>query len=455
MKIAIIRSSWMKGYGYRLDTQPYVGGALQTKILLEKLPLQKDRLDSLCSGILNIGRIKRDWVEDSRFGIPFLSGSDIQKADISNLSLISKRAVRTNPDLVLKKGMTLITRSGTIGIMAYCREEMKGKACTEDVLRVTPDPAKIPPGYLYAFLSSKFGVPLVASGTYGAIIQHLEPEHIAGIDIPRLSHAKEQEIHELVEEAARLRSEASSTLKKQANRFDDLLNFDIEPQQTGWWQIVSSESLALRMDGGYYNPASLAARKTISESQHEPLRTFCKKIFLPGIFKRIYANDEEHGTAYYHGYSLFNTEPEPKGFLSASTSKMQDIIMKEGEVLVQAFGSDGGLIGRSTWVTKHLSGAATTHMLVRLLPKDEALSGYLYSFLNSKLGYAQISALAYGSPIPHFDPISMATVLIPILDGDVVTRINSETKAAMQSIEMALDHELKARSLIEIELTAK
>lgn len=80
----------MKGYGYRLDTQPYVGGALQTKILLEKLPLQKDRLDSLCSGILNIGRIKRDWVEDSRFGIPFLSGSDIQKADISNLSLISK-----------------------------------------------------------------------------------------------------------------------------------------------------------------------------------------------------------------------------------------------------------------------------------------------------------------------------------------------------------------------------
>ena len=94
--------------------------------------------------------------------------------------------------------------------MAYVREEMEGLACTEDVLRVVPNTAKIPSGYLYAYLSSKFGIPLIASGTYGAIIQHLEPEHISGLPVPRFGAALEKKIHDLIEEAGSLRSDASS-----------------------------------------------------------------------------------------------------------------------------------------------------------------------------------------------------------------------------------------------------
>ena len=44
------------------------------------------------------------------------------------------------------------------------------------MLRVGPDTDKIAPGYLYAFLSSKYGVPMIANAAYGAIIQHIEPE---------------------------------------------------------------------------------------------------------------------------------------------------------------------------------------------------------------------------------------------------------------------------------------
>jgi hypothetical protein len=54
------------------------------------------------------------------------------------------------------------------------RLDMAGLACSEDVLRVVPDVSCIPPGYLYAFLSSRFGVSLVVSGTYGAIV---DPEN--------------------------------------------------------------------------------------------------------------------------------------------------------------------------------------------------------------------------------------------------------------------------------------
>ena len=95
MKIAIIRSSWMEGYGYRLDTQPYTGGALQTKIFLEELPLQKEPLHTLTKGydggIYNGPQFRRNYVEDPQNGIPFLTGSSMQLADLSNINFLSRK----------------------------------------------------------------------------------------------------------------------------------------------------------------------------------------------------------------------------------------------------------------------------------------------------------------------------------------------------------------------------
>ena len=85
------------------------------------------------------------------------------------------------------------------------------------MLRVVPDPDHILPGYLYAFLSSKFGAPLVVGGTYGAIIQHIEPYHIANLPVPRLGKKLEASVHKLVQEAAEARDaqlQRSSQLSK-------------------------------------------------------------------------------------------------------------------------------------------------------------------------------------------------------------------------------------------------
>ena len=98
--------------------------------------------------------------------------------------------------------------------MAYARPDMDGMACSEHVLRVVPDPDRILPGYLYAFLSSKFGVPLVVGGTYGAIIQHIEPHHIANLPVPRLGETVETRADELVQNAAAQRSKAAELRAK-------------------------------------------------------------------------------------------------------------------------------------------------------------------------------------------------------------------------------------------------
>ena len=139
-------------------------------------------------GIYNGPMFRRNYVTDPEHGVPFLTSSGILLADLSTLPLLSKKDAHSSrlSYLRLREGMTLISCSGSIGRMAYTRPEMEGIWSSQDVLKVVPDPDHILPGYLYAFLSSKFGAPLVVGGTYGAIIQHIEPHHIANLPVPRL-----------------------------------------------------------------------------------------------------------------------------------------------------------------------------------------------------------------------------------------------------------------------------
>jgi type I restriction enzyme S subunit len=169
----------MDGYGYRLDCQPYLGGALEMKVLLERLPLRKDKLQTLTAGfdggIYNGPKFSRTWVESQEHGVPFVGSSAMLYVDLSDLPLLSKKQAygRQLRHLELQSGMSLISCSGTIGKMVYARRDMAGIWSSQHILKVVPDPAKIPSGYLYAYLSSKFGVPLIVSGTYGSIIQSL------------------------------------------------------------------------------------------------------------------------------------------------------------------------------------------------------------------------------------------------------------------------------------------
>lgn len=178
----VVRSSWLNEGGRRLDCNPYMSGALEARDALRALSVPKEPLHAVTAGfaggIFNGPIFSRQWVTEPEFGVPFLSNSDMPNADLSTVPLLRKsyaesRALR---HLALARGMTLITCSGTIGRMTYVRDDMAGMWSSQHIMKVAPDPAQIAPGYLYAFLSSKYGVPLVVSGTYGAIILIWSPK---------------------------------------------------------------------------------------------------------------------------------------------------------------------------------------------------------------------------------------------------------------------------------------
>jgi len=451
MKTAIIRSSWMEGYGYRLDTKPYTGGALQMKIKLEKLSLRKDELGDLCRSITNIGRIKRDWVQDKEFGIPFLSGTDIQKADISNLSFISKRAVAANPNLIVKEKMTLITRSGTIGKMAYCRTEMAGKACTEDVLRVEADEIKILPGYLYAFMSSKFGVPLVAAGTYGAIIQHLEPEHIENIGVPRLDPTQEKEIHDLVEEAARLRSEASLLREKAKNYFLKIIGYVAEAKPTVAATVNSSDQISRRLDAHFHSFESQNGRRELANyNQTQFIEDIAPDIYSADRGPRNKVDTDEFGVPFLSSSVVFHADPRADFLISRNNKKMESFIIGENDLLIPRSGSIGGIIGRAVFPLPNIVGYAATEHLVHIRCKAKDDIYYLWAALASEPGYKAILSTAFGSAIPSLDCELIKQIKIPKLNETDYCDIVENVKKSAQLAKQAIISERRATQLLEV-----
>src|SRR5262249_54057446 len=153
--------------------------------ILEKIRFKKEPLRSLTAGhnggIYNGPMFRRNYVESAEHGVPFLTSGSMLKADLSDLPFLRRRDAESHKlsFLRLTAGTTMISCSGTIGRMVYARPDMEGMWASQDILKVVPQTSRIPSGYLHAFLTGKFGVPLITSGTYGAIIQHIEPEHIA------------------------------------------------------------------------------------------------------------------------------------------------------------------------------------------------------------------------------------------------------------------------------------
>lgn len=453
VKWKAVRSAWLEEGGRRLDCNPYMSGALEARDALKRFQ-KVDRLSTVTERIYHSGREGRTWVDDPQYGVPFLGSSDILSADLSALPLLSKRQVEQNPLFQLGSAWTLITRSGTIGRMTYVRPEMVGMACSEHVLRVVPNQGCIPPGYLYAFLSSRYGVPLVVAGTYGAIIQHIEPEHIADLPVPRLGVEFEGEIHRLIEKAANLRSIASKNISDALSELEIAAGFTSGnlPQVTEFsHSSVMFSDLSDRLDAPYHSAAALTAEKMLDDSPLgvSPLRAVVKRFFKPPIFKRLWVDSEEHGRLFVSGNDIYRYQPEEPRYVSRRTPKFDEFILERGAVVFQAAGQIYGLFGRPLYVNGWLEDTFCADDVFRISPFTEIDGAFLYLFLRTRVGEALIKRQACGNSIPRvWEPhISRLRVLWP--DPSVRESFAKPVIEAHEMIEQARQAELKAIRVLE------
>jgi type I restriction enzyme S subunit len=457
MKVDKIPSAWLQSEGRRLDCGPYMSGARKARLRLDSMKAPKMALKTVTlgglDGLVNAGRFKRLWVDKPAYGSPFLSSTDILHADLSNVAYISHKAITENPKLLIHTGWTLITRSGTIGRMAYARPDMDGLACSEHVLRVIPDPAKIPAGFLYAYLSSKFGVPLVVEGTYGAIIQHIEPHHIAELPVPRLGDEPESRIHELIEAAACSRADATLYKREAITNLAlglGLSNLDDAGISTSFATFNVAALELSRLDAAHYSPVCLSASKELARSSTaSKILGEAARVFTPGIFKRQHVDDSGYGYAYFSGSELFQNGPTHRGYLSKKSPKIQEYLVEKNWLLVQDAGQIGGLIGRVVRVAPDVAGGVVSNHLMRIVPRSDEDGAYLFAVMSSPHGYRSIIRHAFGTSIPQLEPKHISGITIPWPDHGFRKHIARSVLRAWDLEDRAVSSERQAIELVE------
>jgi type I restriction enzyme, S subunit len=457
-----VTSSWFSEGGIRLDARPYLSGGYAAKALLAKLKAPKVALMSLTKegrGIFIAPYFKRIYVDDPQYGIPLLGNTEILMSDLNMAPLLARKVVQQYGDaLKLKKGWTLITCFGTIGKMAFCRREMADCAGSTNFLRIVPDEEKILPGYLYAFLSSKYGALLVTEQKTGSVVENLLPQHIAGLPVPRLAEDIENTAHELIESAAANRSKASILLEEAKGGVIDYFGFKQpiplykykQPSVT----ITSSYMTQQRLDGYYFakwNEDAVAEFSKVPGKQRVELGdpSITKDVYIPDIFKRFYAENPASGYPYLSGAEVYRLAPTSDRYLSKRVPNIKELVLHNGMILVQDSGQLGGLIGWPVMVGRHLDGFACTNNMVRIVPHSEEDQGYIYTILSTDYGTRLLMREATGSSIPHLEVRRVKRIQIPWVDKEMRRQLGQKALFAKHLRDDACELEAKAKELVE------
>ena len=193
----------------RLDAHFYNAAANLAVANIETCGSEVKAVADVAQVIFTGGRLKRNYV-GSTHGVPFLSGKNIVQVRPTDLKYLSNLQMADLDELILKRSYTLITRSGTIGRTCFVWKNYEDYAASEDVLRVIPDESAIDPGYLYAFLSSRYGYEQILRYRHGSVIDHVTDTHIGHVLVPCPSWKKQTAVGDKIREAYEKRAEALS-----------------------------------------------------------------------------------------------------------------------------------------------------------------------------------------------------------------------------------------------------
>lgn len=455
----VVQSSWLEEGGRRLDCNPYMSGALEARDKLKSLDAPKEPLKSLTTGyaggIYNGPMFARHWVEDPQYGVPFLSNSDMMNADLSMLPLLKKSYAESRylSYLKLEPGMTLITCSGTIGRMTYVRPDMADMWSSQHIMKVVPDESKIPPGYLYAFLSSKYGVPLVVSGTYGAIIQHIEPEHIANLPVPRFGDEFESRVHTLIVEAAAKRDEANRILQSAITELTGILRLEpllavVSPTPFSV-TLADATEVQFRLDAFFHSSYHRQAVAALKHSKVElySLLNVVIGVEEPNRFKRVVLNSDSAGIPLFGTSAIFWNDPKPSYYLPSKLGS--SCIVSRKTLLIPRSGQLSGVIGRVVLPYGPIIGGAVSEDAIRVHCHTENDAGFLFIFLSSEYGMRQLKARAFGSSIPHLDVRQVGGCVIPRCNHPLWEHLGHQGLHVSALRGEAIDIEDTARRLVE------
>lgn len=438
--LTIVPADWLNDGEMRLDAGYYAESAAAALRVIEDCKLEVKPLGEAVKDVFILDRFRRVYATDKNAGWPYLSASEALEFRPSSERWIAKdHAPRQKGRHFAKPGWLLVSASGTVGRVAFATERLSKYFLTHDLLRVEPDALPLS-GYLYAFLSSWIGQALITKDKYGSAIKHLEPRHLSKVPIPILPENEQEEIHQNIERAWKLRDKANDLL----DDADALLHHELglphfsenlipylPPPKVSKPSIatmphpqaftVNASELNDRFDVSYHVPVVKMITTLLQDGRHEAVRldSLATGIRIPPRFKRIYVK-KEFGVPFLRPSHLPQVRPYDLGYISHLTPVLSQLKLNEGEVLI----TTDGTVGRIGLVSSRTNGWAGSNNIARVIySKDDHRNGYLAAFLSTPYGYHQLAREIFGGVVDHIEESQIRSVLIPSPPPEVQSEI--------------------------------
>lgn len=439
--------------GKRLEASVFDVEAKQARMLISKGKYPQSFIggtDGMASSYV-CGRFKRIWVEKS--DMPIYQPSSIVDIKPTPDGYISAKTKTNIGNLRVKENQILMTCSGTIGKVSFVSRTLASKIFSHDLLRIDcrkPDEA----GYIYAFLKSKIGNKILLTNSYGAVITHIEPEHLATVPIPDAPTMLKKKIHDLIVRSYELRDESNDLIDQAtALLIGELKLPDIDAFDVGLYKkaapvdtfSVRLSEMSGRLDASYHVPIVDAIIEHLKRYAEEVTTVgdprISREVILPGRFKRVYV-DERYGVPFFGGRSIGELDPSDKKYLSLSQhdKKIKDeLTIHTGMILLTC----SGTIGKIAIVPKHWDKWAMTHDIIRLVPAEN-INGYVFIWLQSEYAAKLINSFAYGSVVQHIEKEHIKQLAIPLLR-------NHETQKKINDLALEANEKRYQSYLLEQE----
>lgn len=401
-------------------------------------------------------RFKRIYTDNPK-DIPFYLPSDIENVYPKASKYISAKTDTDINALKVESNMLLMSVSGTIGKTAIVRRRLDNCVFSHDLLRVVFK-NDFDLGYVYAFLNTETGLLILQSNNYGAVIDHIEPEHLANVPIPNAPKELKEAIHNLIVESYDLRDKSNDLIDEaQALLYKELQLPDINTikgknyvEDRGFKNyVVKVSQLNGRLDGSYHVPEVEEIIKEISKNAAEVTTLGDKRIssdvILPGRFKRIYV-DKDHGVPFFGGKQLLSLNPTNIKYLSLTHHEGRiesQLQLSKNMCLV----TRSGTIGKVMIVPSHWEGWIANEHCIRLTPASNNIAGYIYAWLDSPYAKPLIVRNTYGAVVDEIDDNQLSTVAIPLLKNkDIQQQIND---LVLEANELRYQAYLKEQEAID------
>jgi type I restriction enzyme S subunit len=417
--------------------------------------VQTRPLSEFCDKVFMGPIFKRDEVNNEKYGTQFLASNEIVSYEKSENYITKEQALKYN--LIIKKGMILVTGYGTIGSIRIVDNIIEGYAIADNVTRIIP---KRNLGFIACFLSSSIGNKLLNDYASGSAVRFIQAPQIAKIPVPVLPDEIVETINQKFLKAVGCREQSYDLFQKannlviQYNNLPPLFSIkretldadgEVEIRMTGLDEIAQD----YRLDAHFYNPTAKFVIDEISKGKYELLSDLSNEIIMGKRFKRNYV-ESNHGTPFLSGKNIIQIRPELKFLSDTEISFIDDLLIKQNWILITC----SGTLGRVCLVYRNYEDYAASQHILRVNPNEELIDpAYLYCFLSSDYGYQQLVRYRYGAVIDEIDDKNIEEVMIPIPSETHQKEIGDLVRKAYELRAEAIQLEDEAQEILTQALT--